>query len=116
MRRPLETMILGYPSLRSRLESEGKPPIILDILQEANGHPCDTPTYPVEAIINDEDPELRAIFKDLDWAHAEVSEGYASKKGIFDPSRVEERATRVREWLYNRPEREIVGTSSSRVS
>ena len=36
MRRPLETLLLGYPDLKSRLEGEGKPVIILDILQEVN--------------------------------------------------------------------------------
>ena len=30
----METMILGYPSLKKRLENEGKPVILLDILQE----------------------------------------------------------------------------------
>jgi hypothetical protein len=32
----METMIIGYPQLRSRLESVGKPPILLDILQEVD--------------------------------------------------------------------------------
>jgi hypothetical protein len=30
----METMLLSYPDLVKRLESQGKPPIILDILQE----------------------------------------------------------------------------------
>jgi hypothetical protein len=34
MRRPLETMILGYPDLKKRLESKGKPVVLLDTLQE----------------------------------------------------------------------------------
>ena len=29
-------MILGYPELKARLESEGKPVVVLDILQEVN--------------------------------------------------------------------------------
>lgn len=36
MRRPMETMLLGYPALKDRLEKEGKPVILLDILQEVN--------------------------------------------------------------------------------
>lgn len=105
MRRPLETMILGYPSLLSRLESAGKPPVILDILQEVNRHACDTPTYPPEAIKGDE--ELGHLFKDLDFSG--LDPGYASKEGIFAPESVKERAARVRKWLYDRPEKEIVG-------
>jgi len=31
----METMLLGYPELIKRLEGQGKPPILLDILQEA---------------------------------------------------------------------------------
>lgn len=104
MRRPLETMILGYPSLLSRLESAGKPPVILDILQEVNRHACDTPTYPPEAIKGDE--ELGHLFKDLDFSG--LDPGYASKEGIFAPESVKERAARVRKWLYDRPEKEIV--------
>lgn len=30
----METMLLGYPGLKKRLESEGKPVVLLDILQE----------------------------------------------------------------------------------
>ena len=105
MRRPLETMIVGYPDLLSRLSADGKPPIILDILQEVNRHACDTPTYPPEKIKNDE--TLGELFKDLDFSG--LGEGYASKQGIFAPERVRERASRVRKWLYDRPEKEIVG-------
>lgn len=32
----METMLLGYPGLIRRLEKAGKPPILLDIIQEAN--------------------------------------------------------------------------------
>lgn len=98
-------MIIGYPELKSRLEAQGKPPVILDILQEVNRHACDTPTYPPEAIQNDKD--LGELFKDLDFSG--LDEGYASKEGIFAPERVKERAARVRKWLYERPEEEIVG-------
>jgi hypothetical protein len=31
----METMLLSYPTLIKRLEKGGKPPILLDILQEA---------------------------------------------------------------------------------
>jgi hypothetical protein len=30
-------MLLSYPEMLKRLETEGKPPILLDILQEVNG-------------------------------------------------------------------------------
>lgn len=108
MRRPLETLILGYPELKKRLETEeggGKPVIILDILQEVARHACDTPTYPPEAIKND--PDLGGIFADLDFSG--LSPDYASKKGIFAPENITQRATAVRKWLIERPEQEIVG-------
>jgi hypothetical protein len=35
LRRTMETMLLSYPELIKRLEKQGKPPILLDILQEA---------------------------------------------------------------------------------
>ena len=34
MRRPMETMLLGYPELKKRLDGEGKPVYVLDIVQE----------------------------------------------------------------------------------
>ena len=98
-------MLLGYPDLVSRLSARGQPPVILDILQEVNRHACDTPTYPPEAIQNDKD--LGEMFRDLDFSG--LDPGYASQEGIFAPERVKERAGRVRRWLYERPEREIVG-------
>jgi len=33
----MHTMLLGYPKLIERLTAEGKPPILLDILQETGG-------------------------------------------------------------------------------
>lgn len=36
MRRPLSTMVIGYPDLRKRLEAEGKPVVILPQLQEVS--------------------------------------------------------------------------------
>jgi hypothetical protein len=36
MRRTMQTMVLGLPELRARLEASGKPPIMLDILQEVD--------------------------------------------------------------------------------
>jgi hypothetical protein len=37
MRRTMQTMLLAYPELIERLGAEGKPPILLDILQETGG-------------------------------------------------------------------------------
>jgi hypothetical protein len=47
------------------------------------------------------------IFADLDFST--LSPDYASKKGIFDPANVKQRAREVRRWLRARPEKEIVG-------
>jgi hypothetical protein len=104
-------MILGYPSLLSRLSASGKPPIILDILQEANEYPCDIPTSPLSALVDNEDAEVKEMFQVLDWSDVEVHDGWDSKEGIYAVDRVEERAERVRRWLFEREEREIVGMS-----
>jgi hypothetical protein len=49
------------------------------------------------------------IFAELDFSN--LSDDYASKRGIFDPVNVSERARDVRRWLRARPEKEIVGMS-----
>ncbi|WVF71212.1 hypothetical protein IAT40_006012 [Kwoniella sp. CBS 6097] len=102
LRRPMETMLIGYPELKSRLENEGKPVILLDTLQEVGPYPCDTPTYPIEKL----KASNGGIFSSLDFST--LSEDYASKSGIYDPYRGPERAREVRKWLRDRPEKEIV--------
>jgi len=102
MRRPLETMLIGYPVLHERLQAQGKPAVILDILQEVEANPCDTPTHPVEKL----SAANGGIFSSLDFST--LSPDYASKEGIFHPSAARERAKQVRRWLRERPEREIV--------
>ncbi|TIC08802.1 phosphoglycerate mutase-like protein [Wallemia mellicola] len=99
LRRPMQTMLEGYPNLVKRLESEGKPPILLTIAQEVNGHPCDTGSEPDNLI---SDPE----FKGLDFK--DVHPGWTNKQGIYDPVNAAERARQCREWIRNRPEKEIV--------
>ncbi|WVQ74388.1 hypothetical protein IAR50_003989 [Cryptococcus sp. DSM 104548] len=102
LRRPLETMLLGYPGLKARLEQESKPVIILDLLQEVGHWPCDTPTHPLSDLKASND----GIFSTLDFSR--LSPEYASKQGIFDPRNAVERARQVRLWLRERPEKEIV--------
>ena len=107
-RRPINTARLGYLDLYDRLKEQGKPPIILDILQEVDDAPSDTPTYPPDDIRKD--PDFTEYLKDVDLDGLDPM--YATKEGIFHPDRVGERAVKVREWLYQRPEREIVGKST----
>ncbi|WRT66607.1 uncharacterized protein IL334_003566 [Kwoniella shivajii] len=102
LRRPMETMLIGYPELKSRLEGEGKPVILLDKLQEVGPYPCDTPTYPLSAL----KLSNNGIFSSLDFST--LSEDYASKSGIYAPEQGEERAKEVRRWLRDREEDEIV--------
>ena len=64
--------------------------------------PCNTPLYPPSKIQESND----GMFRDLDFSG--LAPDYATKKGIFDPARVSERAREVRKWLRNRPEKEIV--------
>ncbi|WWC61930.1 uncharacterized protein I303_104516 [Kwoniella dejecticola CBS 10117] len=102
LRRPMETMLIGYPELKARLEKEGKPVILLDTLQEVEALPCDTPTYPISKL----KASNNGIFSSLDFST--LSEEYASKSGIYDPKNASERARRVRNWLRDREESEIV--------
>lgn len=98
----METMLLSYPTLIKRLEKEGKPPILLDILQEAGQVPCDTPLHPVDELKDSQD----GIFAHLDFST--LSPDYASKKGIFAHENAGERAKQVRKWLRSREEDVIV--------
>lgn len=68
--------------------------------------PCDTPSYPVSEITRSQD----GIFAELDFST--LSPDYATKKGIFHPDNVKDRAKEVRKWLRARPENEIVGEST----
>ncbi|GAA5859217.1 hypothetical protein JCM8547_008920 [Rhodosporidiobolus lusitaniae] len=99
LRRPMQTLIIGYGPLRSRLESEGKPVIILPELQEVNALPCDTGSSPSSLSSNPE-------FAGLDFSS--LQDDWTSKQGIYDPERVQERARWVRRWLRERKEERIV--------
>lgn len=114
MRRTLQTMLLGVPTLHARLRAADKPPVILDILQEVNPWPCNAPTFPKEDITKHEDPrvaEMLAVLED-DVQAMEVEEGYADKTGLFSMDRQGERAQRCRRWLFEREEKETVGQYS----
>lgn len=97
-------MIIGFQDLKSRLPKDKI--IILDLLQECGSTPCDVPTYPSSLI----SAAQGGIFTDLNLSGlTNGEEGYASKKGIFAPANVGWRADRVRKWLFDREEQEIVG-------
>ena len=44
LKRSLQTMVIGYPVLRRRLEEEGTPVVVLPQLQEVSGTPSSIPT------------------------------------------------------------------------
>ena len=101
LRRPLQTALGGYPSLLRRLNSDSPSGvIILPQLQEVNSLPCDTgsPREVLEA-----DPEFAGLNFEL------LTPDWISKKGIYDPANVAERAKWVRRWLRERKENKIVG-------
>jgi len=101
LKRPIQTMIIGYPLLRKKLEEAGKPIVILPELQECNGFPSDigSPREELEA-----DPE----FSGLDFSL--LTPDWCSKEGFYAPieAALRERARWVRRWLREREEREIV--------
>ncbi|KAH8106332.1 phosphoglycerate mutase-like protein [Cristinia sonorae] len=101
LRRPLSTMILGYPDLRKRLEAEGKPVIILPQLQECNDLACDIGSPR-------EDLEANAEYAGLDFSL--LTPDWISKEGFYSASvpALQARARWNRKWLRARPERDIV--------
>ncbi|GAA5988885.1 hypothetical protein JCM11641_002110 [Rhodosporidiobolus odoratus] len=106
LKRPMQTMIIGYAPLRERLEKEGKPVVVMPELQEVNALPCDTGSP--EASLSS-DPE----FTGLDFSPLSASEKvwdveWTSKQGIYDPERAQERCKWVRNWLRDRKEKKIV--------
>ncbi|KAI0793286.1 phosphoglycerate mutase-like protein [Abortiporus biennis] len=103
MRRPLSTMVIGYPHLRKRLENESKV-IVLPQLQECGDLPCDTGS-PREHL--ESNPE----FSGLDFSL--VTEDWTSKAGFYASTdeALKARARWNRRWLRSRPEREIVVVS-----
>lgn len=99
LRRPMQTMLEGYPQLVKRLQDVGKPPLLLTIAQEVNAYPCDTGSEPDNLIADKE-------FKSLDFS--DVHPGWTNKRGIYDPANAGERARQCRAWIRSRPEKEIV--------
>ncbi|KAK4702077.1 hypothetical protein P7C70_g4145, partial [Phenoliferia sp. Uapishka_3] len=95
LKRPMQTLLVGYPGLKARL---GKV-ILLPELQEVNSTDCDrgSPREELEA-----DPE----FAGLDFSN--LTPDWISKQGKYAPENVAARARWVRNWLRARPEKEIV--------
>ncbi|KAH9921572.1 phosphoglycerate mutase-like protein [Epithele typhae] len=100
LRRTLSTTVVGYATLRARLEAAGTPVAVLPQLQEANDLPCDTgsPRETLEA-----DPE----YAGLDFA--QLTPDWTSKAGFYasSPAALAARARWVRAWLRARPEPRI---------
>ena len=81
------------------------PSAVLGRHRADRSHPCDKPLSPLSKL----QASNGGIFSHLDFST--VSPDYASKKGIFDPINVVERAKKVRRLLRDRPEGKIVGES-----
>ncbi|OBZ66551.1 putative phosphatase SPAC5H10.03 [Grifola frondosa] len=101
MRRALSTTLIAYPTLRKRLEEQGKPIVILPQLQEVNNLPCDT-GFPRERL------EANPEYTGLDFSH--LTPDWTSKQGFYgyDVPTLQARARWNRRWLRERPEKEIV--------
>lgn len=74
--------------------------MLLPQLQEVNALPCDTGS-PRDAL--EADAEFSGLSFEL------LTPDWTSKRGIYDPANVAERATWVRRWLRDRAEDRIVG-------
>ncbi|ORY88381.1 histidine phosphatase superfamily [Leucosporidium creatinivorum] len=104
LRRPVQTMLIGYPDLVQRLQRPNI--ILLPELQEITNLPCDTGLERHEL---EGDPELAGLdFSVLDQSVERHGVSWTSKKGFFDAVNVEKRAVWVKKWLRARPEEVIV--------
>ncbi|PCH41665.1 phosphoglycerate mutase-like protein [Wolfiporia cocos MD-104 SS10] len=101
LRRTLSTAIIGYSTLRKRLEGEGKTVVVLPQLQECNDLPCDTGSA---REVLEADPE----YAGLDFS--QLTPDWNSKKGFYagTTAALKARARWNRQWLRGRPEREIL--------
>ncbi|KAI5481276.1 phosphoglycerate mutase family protein [Pseudohyphozyma bogoriensis] len=97
LRRPMQTMLDGYPGLVERMGKANV--VVLPQLQECNGYPCDTGSPKADLEANPE-------FAGLDFSS--LTPDWTSKKGIYDPENVLERAKWCRKWLRERDEKVIV--------
>jgi len=99
--RTLQTTLVGFPTLTSRLASgpTTSPIIVLSRLQEVNNLPCDTGSD--RAVL-----EKVKEFEGIDFSSLE--DDWNGKQGEFAPANVQARAKWVRKWLRSRPERNIV--------
>ncbi|KAJ4485957.1 phosphoglycerate mutase-like protein [Lentinula aciculospora] len=100
LKRTLQTTIIGYRGIRTRLENQNppKPIIVLSHLQEANNLPCDTGSSREELEQNDE-------FKGINFES--LKDDWNSKQGEHHNA-LTARARWVRRWLRDRPEQNIV--------
>ncbi|SCV74716.1 BQ2448_7745 [Microbotryum intermedium] len=108
LRRPMETMLIGYASALERLSSTS-PVILLPELQEVCDLLCDTGSERAELEADERFAHLD--FSRLDSApaeHGEKEHAWNSKQGFWSPERVKERGKWVRRWLRDRPEQEII--------
>jgi broad specificity phosphatase PhoE len=104
-RRTIQTTLLGFPSLITRLRSEGgTAPILHPLLQETGLEPCDVGS--ARAIL-----EAQLEFDGLDFSM--LTDDWTSKTGVYaaDDESLQARAKEMRRWLRDRPEREIVVVS-----
>lgn len=104
----MQTALIGYPALIKRLGGVGQITLLPE-LQEVNDLPCDTGSA---RDLLESDPEFDGLdFSTLDAAERREGVKWTSKKGLYSPDRVEERARWVRRYLRDRPEDVIVGES-----
>ncbi|ORY73621.1 histidine phosphatase superfamily [Leucosporidium creatinivorum] len=105
LRRPMQTMLVGYPDLKARLNHKV---VLLPELQEVNHLPCDTGSS--RAFLEEHDEFVKAglDFSQIDESEKRHGVGWTSKMGFFDAENVIERAKWVRRWLRERKEEKIV--------
>ncbi|KAK5175695.1 uncharacterized protein LTR77_000834 [Saxophila tyrrhenica] len=98
--RTLQTTLLGYEPVISRLGGRGAV-VCLPEAQECNDFPCDTgrPRSELEQI-----PEFKG------FNFEKLTDDWTGKQGFYapDPGSIAARARKVRQFLYERPEKEIV--------
>ncbi|KAF9508648.1 hypothetical protein BS47DRAFT_1320584 [Hydnum rufescens UP504] len=97
--RTLQTTLIGFPRLKSRLERAGKPLIAVARLREVSNSPCNLGK-------SRESLEKLDEFRGIDFSF--VEDDWNLKEGYFAPENILARVRWVRRWLRARPEQAIV--------
>jgi broad specificity phosphatase PhoE len=99
IRRTIYTALLGF---KDDIKTKGLQIVALPELQETSDLPCDTGSEPLELANEFAGEPIDFSLVQPDWTNKKLP------KWAFNDEAIEKRAQEAREWLLQRPEKEIV--------